>query len=347
MTGPEPMASHSLCYRILAACVLAGTFSPSAWPSAGDCDDIPGSLLDPPEGPFDASVTLILIDIQDVEDSSQRVTLDFALAWGWSVSRLASDGDLGWVQRCRLTNADVWLPNTQFVNGRELNVQSLGLNLAPDGRLSTLARVQGDFQIKMDLHDFPWDTQHIGVDLVVPLPASQLRLVPNALTRSAGDFSAAGWTFGEFNAVERAFVGPLSPTGIAGARFEIGATRSPAFYPWRIVLPLCLIVAMSWSVFWIRAEQLGAQLEVSSASVLTLIAFQLSFTDVLPQVSYLTRLDDFVLISTVLVFLALAESVVTSYLAFRNRSQLAERIDYGLRYVFPGVFALAMIVYLL
>jgi hypothetical protein len=67
----------------------------------------------------------------------------------------------------------------------------------------------------------------------------------------------------------------------------------------------------------------------------------------LPNVSYLTLMDIFLLGATLLVFTSLVEVMITSYLARSDRLQFARRIDVLMRLVFPlalvGIFALAFL----
>ena len=58
-----------------------------------------------------------------------------------------------------------------------------------------------------------------------------------------------------------------------------------------------------------------------------------------PRVSYFTRLDLFILGSTLLVFLTLIVSVWTGILARRERPDAADRMDRICRISFPVVFA--------
>jgi hypothetical protein len=57
-------------------------------------------------------------------------------------------------------------------------------------------------------------------------------------------------------------------------------------------------------------------------------------------VSYLTLLDYFILGSTVLVFMALLEVVITSGLAQAGRTEQAHRLQRTARFVFPLLFGL-------
>ncbi len=121
--------------------------------------------------------------------------------------------------------------------------------------------------------------------------------------------------------------------------FEIRAHRITNYYLWKVILPLCLIVAMSWCVFWIAPVHSAAQIGLSATSMLTLIAFIFATTNMVPELGYLTRLDLFIIGSTILVFLALLQSVTTSYLIVRHKEQLTVRIDTVCRVAFPLTFA--------
>jgi len=121
----------------------------------------------------------------------------------------------------------------------------------------------------------------------------------------------------------------------------ISTQRIATYYLWKVMLPLCLIVVMPWAVFWINPARFGPQIGLSATSMLTLIAFMFATTNMVPKLGYFTTLDLFVVGSTVLVFLALVESLATSYVVSIDREDLGLRIDRGSRLVFPAVAALA------
>ena len=130
--------------------------------------------------------------------------------------------------------------------------------------------------------------------------------------------------------------------------FTITAHRIRSYYVWKVILPLCLIVAMSWCVFWINPAEFGAQLGLSATAMLTLIAFIFATTNMVPALGYATLLDLFIVGSTVLVFLALLESLFTSYLVAKNRSNTAMQIDRFCRVLFPASYAaIAVVVFIL
>ena len=115
---------------------------------------------------------------------------------------------------------------------------------------------------------------------------------------------------------------------------------------WKIIVPLSLIVFMSWTVFWINPAQFGPQIGLSATSMLTLIAFQFATTSMVPALGYFTTLDEFITGSTIVVFAALCQSLTTSYLVSQDREKLALRIDRISRFVFPlGFTALLLAVF--
>jgi hypothetical protein len=122
--------------------------------------------------------------------------------------------------------------------------------------------------------------------------------------------------------------------------FKLDAHRRVGFYVFRIILPLILIVFMSWMVFYIDPSHLEAQVGISATSILTLIAFQFTVGVLLPRIGYLTRMDKFILFSSVLVFLALVEGVMTSALASKGRKELALKFDSWSRVLFPAAFVM-------
>ena len=99
---------------------------------------------------------------------------------------------------------------------------------------------------------------------------------------------------------------------------------------------------MSWVVFWISPEHIPNQLSVAVTTVLTLIAYHIALSGRLPDIPYLTHMDKFLFSSTVLVFMALIEVVVTSHLSSTDQLVLARKIDRTARWLFPALFLSAV-----
>jgi cadmium resistance protein CadD (predicted permease) len=74
--------------------------------------------------------------------------------------------------------------------------------------------------------------------------------------------------------------------------------------------------------------------------MLTLIAYRFAVGADVPKLPYLTLLDSFILLGSVLVFLSLIEVMITTRLSLNNRIETARFIDRHSRWVFPTAFVI-------
>jgi hypothetical protein len=125
--------------------------------------------------------------------------------------------------------------------------------------------------------------------------------------------------------------------------FEFEAKRHVFYYVWKVIIPLMVIVMMSWAIFYIEPTQVAPQIGLAATSILTLIAFLFSLGKILPPIAYLTKIDFFVYGSLALVFLAFAEAMITINLAGNNKLHQAKQVDRMSRWVFPIVFILILV----
>ena len=75
---------------------------------------------------------------------------------------------------------------------------------------------------------------------------------------------------------------------------------------------------------------------MGATSRLTRVAYRFTVDRLLPEISYLTRLDLFILLSMVLVFADLMESATTAYLHTSGRELIAARLDTHGRWLYPA-----------
>jgi hypothetical protein len=156
--------------------------------------------------------------------------------------------------------------------------------------------------VGLDLEDFPLDHHRIEVALV-------FLLLPGEAALSLDVFPpdpARVYSVPDFDATELEPElrrgSPYSPDHVTGI-VRMDLDRRPSYYFWVSILPLALVVMMSWAPFWIE-RSVEAELGLSATSVLTLIAFRLALSQITLELPYMTRLDRFIMGGTVLVFAA-------------------------------------------
>ncbi len=158
------------------------------------------------------------------------------------------------------------------------------------------------------------------------------------VTGRAEAFSITDWSVGPGTTRASSFYFAPQDRNFSTFVYEIEATPHAGFYVWKVVLPLMIFIFMSWTVFWLKPSYLGTQIALSATVMVILVVFQLNLVTVLPRVSYLTRVDRFVLGSLFLVFMALLEAVTSGTLSAQEKQALAERLDRWARGVFPIIF---------
>jgi len=110
-----------------------------------------------------------------------------------------------------------------------------------------------------------------------------------------------------------------------------------------VLIPLTAVVLMAWAVFWIDSAIVPTRVGVVVTTMLTLIAYRFTLGNLVPKLSYLTRLDYFMLWVTSLVVLTLFAMAATNFLKVRGQDGLVRGIDRTGRVVFPLVLVTAIL----
>ena len=302
-------------------------------------------------GPTEVSVGIWIVDINNIDSAQQSFAAEIALVLRWKDPRLAHTGS-GVV---RYPLEQVWHPRVGIANETASVIRKLPewVEVEPNGTLIYRQRYAGAFTQRLRLQSFPFDRQtfHIQIVAVRYLP-NEVRFVPdedwvhNGLKNAGGiapSITLPDWTIEKWET--RPLTYALTPgLQYSGYVFEFTASRNVQHYILKVILPLVLIVMMSWSVFWTDPTNSNTQFSIAVTSMLTLIAYRYAVDSQLPRLPYMTRLDVFFLISTLLVFFSLIEVLVTTILDNNHRKRQAQTIDRYCRIFFPAVFLLASIV---
>jgi len=330
-----------LSLLLVLACALAASGASGQSGDGNSCTVSPDLAASRPTSvgePTRVEVGIYLVDLSSINDATQSLTGDVFVSMTWKDERLLSEGLAG----CHPDLDAVWNPRPTIFNERDLTEKlPRTVAIAADGSVRYQQRFVGDFATFFDLRDYPMDTQVGRVVLVLLSPDSsafELVLDQERTGRSA-QLSVSDWSVGEGTfSTDPLRIGQQGMS-VPRLTFEVGLQRQTGYYVIKVLMPLVLIVCMSWAVFWIDPKVLPAQISVSASAILTLIAFQFSLGYLLPRLSYLTRADQLLLGSTVLVFAAFGEAVLTGFLAARDRVDQARAIDRHARWAFPLTFA--------
>lgn len=294
-----------------------------------------------PGEPTKIRLGLTIVDVTSISDLDQTVSIDAVLNIRWQDPRLAS------ATGCRFQMDQVWHPDIQLLNSGELaSRRGLELVVGEQGWLEGSLRLRGAIANPRSMADFPFDEHTIVLDIMsLRYPSSEVEFeVEDQWTLRASNLTIPDWAIGDVSAQIDNVTLPQLGRVASTYRLSLPAQRLPRFYIYKIIMPLIMIVFMSWGVFWVNPQSLAPQLTLSGTSMLTLVTFQFTMNDLLPRIGYFTQLDKFILSSSVLVFLALVEAVSTGFIASRGGERTAQLLDRYSRIGFPTTFIVVVLV---
>jgi hypothetical protein len=284
-----------------------------------------------PEGtPTKVYIGIYLIDIISVDDVHQSFKADF---WGilrWNDPRLAIANPSETQMLRHFDLEEIWHPMALIINQRSLSkYYDDYFRVDPAGNVQYMQRFYGEVSSPFELKDFPFDEQKLTLQLgSVRYGPDDIEFILDQQRIGMRDqLVLTGWSIGPAKAELKTEYLKVQDRDLARVDFIIEITRQEIFYIIKALIPLVLIIFMAWAVFFIDPTMIGPQIGIPTSSVFALILFNHRMSMLLPRVSYLTRLDRFILFSIILVFITLGESVLTAMLAQKGKKELALKID--------------------
>ncbi len=300
-----------------------------------------GTLPNTDSGLVEVGIHLYLNDLTKIEDAQQSFVSDVFIRAEWMDSRLVHSG----LTPCTVEVSQIWTPGLMLLNRRTIErVYDPELNVAPDGRVIKVLRAYGDFTFQADLSNFPFDHQELYFTLISKYEVQDVKVVTSSQKLGMAEhLSVANWQIqlGGSRTSEH-YVAPVDRT-ISRLDVIFQAQRLTGFYTWQLLVPLFLVVMMTWTVFWIPLEFVPPRVGLVATAMLTLIAYRFAIASILPPIAYLTRLDKFMVASSVLVFAALAAVVAVTYFDGRGNTVQALWLNTASRALAPLLFMIVFI----
>lgn len=296
--------------------------------------------------PTTVKVLIYVIDVDAVNSADQAfaASVYYEARWNSPVLRHKGPGPL--IRRA----TEIWTPRLVIVNQQQAwPAFPAAVEISPEGDVVLRQKVWGWFSHPSDLRDFPLDRETLKVQLAaVGLLESEVALVPLVRQRGrtsglAKEFSLPDFNVLSWKAQPQPYIAYEGQIGTAGFAMEIDIARRANYYVWKIIFPLCLIIIMSWIPRWIDPSQIGTNIGIATTSFLTLVAYLFAVAPLLPRVSYFTRMDVFILLSMIMVFISLLQTVATTTLA-TNNGELVARVERWSRFLYPALLILVLLV---
>jgi hypothetical protein len=310
------------------------------------------TILEPPVKPTIIDVGISLVQVIHIEAASvetPQITAQFKIRVEWQDHRLkAPTADIHKVHSYQDADAydklnRIFDPRITIVDG-STTLDHQHLRIYPNGTVNLSQVVTIKTPANMDLRHFPFDSQIFNfrfassywddeeIDLILnPLETS---MAPNAAPKSWG-FDYAGYH------ITKSAVRSHSESFYVFS-FMVHAQRDPRYFIWRLLLPLIVIVILSWNVFWMYEDSSSA-LGNCFVFLLTVVAFHQIANDMLPLIPTFTFLDSIVFISYGFIVIPTFQVMVTTKLENQGKREHAEIIRQYCRWFVPIGFTLTML----
>ena len=285
----------------------------------------------------EVTVVVGLLDIVDIDNRTQLFTVDLFVQIQWHDPRLAADSDDASESRT-FALSEIWRPRLVILNDRGLDM------LLPEvvtvdrlGNVELRQRLAGPLAVDLDLREFPVDTQRLPIEIISYqyAPDELVFSEESMMIARLDELSGGGWVFAALE--PEISIYRLSDTGRGSSKltFAVTAERRASYYAITLALPMTLILFLAWMVHWLPPDLVPPRMGMGSATVFSLIALGVSFRLTMPDITYLTSVDRFVLYSTLLLIASLAMTVASVRKVSQNDMDAALRLTRTARWLFP------------
>jgi hypothetical protein len=350
----EPQA-HAL--RSIASCqnVTYGSLNTVAEQDVSP--EIPHFVVPPnAEGPVVVDIGLYIKGISEIDPVHNVFVVEGFLDLIWCDPREGFDPEeLGWHEKIFLEDDAkgelqlIWWPDITFPNeSGSRDTENMELIIFEDGTIEYEERFAVTLEANFDLRHFPFDTQHLEIQ-IESLAWSEEYLLFHEEENMIGfsdAFKLPEWEWDpetDLTTHIEEVQEIRDDTPYSEFVVELSVHRRPDFYLLKVFLPMVLIVALSWAVFWMDESSLGDRLGISFTGLLTVVAYQFILADTLPHLAYLTFMDVLINYSFMMMALTVVENVLVHILRNEGHETFALRVDQSSRLIFPLIYFIGLV----
>lgn len=308
----------------------------------------------PPEGdgPVVVKIGFLLSNINAINEADETYDFEGVLSLRWKDSRLAFDpAQTGYDTLYYQGNFQFnevfsgWWPQVYLANeaGR-FDREGVLLRIMPDGSVDYTEDIDAIVKSPLKLARYPFDQQQLAVIFeVLGFTSEQVELRSDPSTSGIWNDDNHRVTVPQWRSpAYSASIIEYDPVYLDGHdqhltafRAQIDIERDP-WYTLRLVgLPVMVFVMLSWSVFWMERSSVGDRMDISFIGILTVVAYQIMFSESLPKISYITVLMSFMIISFLMMCATVAVNLLVAALDNRGRHATGDRVDRLCRVLFP------------
>lgn len=254
-------------------------------------------------------IGLQIHNLAGIDEVKERWEVAGTLIASWRDPSLAyrprNSGD-----RNREVTKPAWHPVLVFRNEvAQTRFSNSDVYALPDGTVFQTQDFTAVLSTDLDLRRFPFDSETLPV---VVEPGGEdadrviLQLDPKLCALPRAHYAEiAQWKITGLSGYPDTETLPGRTT--RGIAFALAIQRNSNPYVWKFIIPLILLVIVSWVTFWLSQDEFTTkdQLSTAIATLLIIVAFNLVASNQLPKTNYITYIDAMLFASFVFVIIAI------------------------------------------
>ena len=203
----------------------------------------------------------------------------------------------------------------------------------------------GHFRNSFDLKKYPFDRQYLNME-IIPNP-QDFNSVDGVYRLSLGLYGQevldsrymfqlnSEWEFQGYDQRDTQIFNDLLGEFTPSLEFYFKLERNSEYYLYKLLIPIMLLLALTWSIFWIEISELETRVTISIVTFLALIAYNFVIDSDLAKLSYLTFLDLFIIVSYVFAGTPTFVAIICKRFMLSGTVSIAEGINFVAKVIFP------------
>lgn len=297
-----------------------------------------------------------LLAIHGIDDEAETIEFSGVLTVRWKDSAQAFDPEVDGVD-LKLYSGDyqfnelapAWYPQMVLVNAVVIDdSQGVLVRVEPDGTSTVIQTIHSSVRARLDLHSYPFDEQHFNLLFtVIGFDDTEVVLAvdDDAVVADLSRLQVPQWNLEGVDASIRTYPAPHAGAELSSSVFalSLNLSRKSFFMVRLVIMPLILIVVLSWAVFWMDRSSLGDRMGVSFVGILTAVAYQNMVSGVMPHISYVTFMNAFLNISFLVMVATVLINLIVGHYDRKGESVRGDMLDRRCRVVFPLSYTLLVL----
>lgn len=242
------------------------------------------------------------------------------------------------------------LPGFEIMNGSYDFVGEPEVDELPGGYHYVSYRIKGNFFIKVDLRNYPFDrhrleiqveNQELGRSKLVYVPDDENMKALQSLSKITGWRTKSAKVFEREHVYETNFGKKEESLTSAYSQlvYRMVIERKTFSYVMKSSFPIFVIVFISFLSLFVYPEIVPVRVSIGITTLLSIVAYHVSQANTLPEVGHLVTADYFFMLAYVCCALSLVETVVINRVYIQNK-KIAEALkaDRLALMVLPALF---------